>query len=162
MPNCPQCGMWLVKRAPLQGALEIVLRFVAIGPLRCQLCTHRFLAVLWKVSHRPGREYERIPVSYPVYFRPAFAKAHMHPIQGTISALSIRGCTITTRVPVPKGDCLCLQFEVTDQEPPIQIDAALVRTVNETRIGVRFSSISPEEEARLRRLMMRLLQHYQR
>ena len=47
MPNCPQCGMWLVKQAPRRGAFETILRFVAIGPLRCQLCTNRFLAVLW-------------------------------------------------------------------------------------------------------------------
>lgn len=159
MPNCPQCEMWLVKQVPRRGLLENLLRFLAIGPLRCQLCTHRFLAVLWRGNHKPGREYERIPVHYEVYFRPTFAKEDAQPIQGTISALSIRGCTITTRVPVPKGECLCLQFQVTDQEPPIQIDGARVRTVNGTRIGVVFSQIRPEEEARLRQLLMLLLQN---
>ncbi len=160
MPNCPQCGMWLVKQAPRRGAFEIILRFVAIGPLRCQLCTHRFLAVLWGGRHEPGREYERIPVHYQVYFRPTFAKEDAQPIQGTITALSIRGCTINTRVAVPKGDCLCLQFEVTDQEHPIQIDGARVRTVNGTRLGVVFSNIRPDEEARLRRHMLFLLQKH--
>ena len=160
MPNCPQCGMWLVKEAPRRGPFEHLLRFLAIGPLRCQLCTHRFLAVLWRGNHKPGREYERIPVHYQVYFRPTFAKEDAQPVQGTITALSIRGCTIDTRVPVPRGDCLCLQFEVTDQEPPIQIDGARVRTVNETRIGVVFSNIRPEEEDRLRRHMMLLLQKH--
>ncbi|TAL11845.1 MAG: hypothetical protein EPO02_03285 [Nitrospirae bacterium] len=162
MPNCPQCGMWLVKQAPRQGLLEGLLRFLAIGPLRCQLCTHRFLSLLWRFSHKPGRDYERIPVRCEVYFRPAFANDDTQPIQGTISALSIRGCTITTRVPVPKGYCLCLQFEVADQEPPIQIDAAVVRTVNGTRIGVLFSRISPEDEARLRQHMTMLLEHHLR
>ncbi len=159
MPNCPQCGMWLVKEAPRRGPLEHLLRFLAIGPLRCQLCTHRFLAVLWRGNHKPGREYERIPVHYQVYFRLTFAKDDARPIQGTITALSIRGCTIDTRVPVPRGDCLRLQFQVTDQEPPIQIDGARVRTVNETKIGVVFSNIRPEEEGRLRRHMMFLLQN---
>jgi hypothetical protein len=49
---------------------------------------------------------------------------------------------------------------VTDQEPPIQIDGARVRTVNETKIGVVFSNIRPEEEDRLRRRMMLLLQKH--
>ncbi len=160
MPTCPQCGMWLVKQAPRRGALEAILRLIAIGPLRCQICTHRFLGVLRKADHKPGREYERIPVHYQVYFRPTFAKEDAQPIHGTITALSIRGCTITTRVMVPKGDCLCLQFEVTDQEHPIQIDGARVRTVNGTRLGVVFSNIRPAEEDRLRQHMMFLLQQH--
>ncbi|MEK6604124.1 MAG: hypothetical protein AABY69_06930, partial [Nitrospirota bacterium] len=61
---------------------------------------------------------------------------------------------------VPKGECLCLQFEVSDQDTPIQIDAARVRTVNGTKMGVLFSSIRPEEEARLRQQMLLLLQHH--
>ena len=162
MPNCPQCDMWLVKAAPRHGLFEHLLRFLAVGPLRCQLCTHRFLAVLRRMDHSHAREYERVPVSYQVYFRPSFAKEHMHPIQGTISALSIRGCTINTRVPVQKGECLCLQFEVADQEPPIQIDGARVRTTNEMRLGVVFSNIRLEEEARLRQHMTLLLQHHLR
>jgi len=160
MPNCPQCGMWLVKQAPRRGTLETILRFIAIGPLRCQLCTHRFLAVLWGGRHEPGREYERIPVHYEVYFRPTFAKEDAQPVQGTITALSIRGCTINTRVPVPKGDCLCLQFEVADQEHPIQIDGARVRTVNGAKLGVVFSNIRPGEEDRLRQHMLFLLQNH--
>lgn len=160
MPDCPQCEMWLVRQAPRRGLLEHLLRFVAIGPLRCQLCTHRFLGVLRQVNHITGREYERIPVHYPVYFRLTFAKEDAHPVQGTISALSIRGCTISTRVAVPKGDSLCLQLEVTDQDRPIQIDAARVRTVHETKIGVVFSRIKPEEETRLRQHMLFLLQNY--
>ncbi len=160
MPSCPQCGMWLVKQAPRKGALELVLRFVAISPLRCQLCTYRFMGVLWRVNHKPGREYERIPVQYPVYFRPTFARDDAQPVQGTISALSIRGCTITTRVSVQKGECLCLQFEVSDQDSPIQIDAARVQTVNGTKMGMAFASIRPEEEDRLRQHMMMLLHHH--
>lgn len=162
MPNCPQCDMWLVKAAPRRGLFEHLLRFLGVGPLRCQLCTHRFLGVLWRVNHMLGREYERIPVHYEVYFRPTFAKDDARPVKGTISALSIRGCTINAMVPVPKGECLCLQFEVADQEPPIQIDGARVRTVNGTRMGVVFSNIKPEEEARLRQHMQVLLQQHLR
>ncbi len=160
MPNCPQCKMWLVRQAPRQGLLENLLRGIGIGPLRCQLCTHRFLAVLWGGRHEHGREYERIPVRYRVYFRPTFAKEDAHPIQGTITTISINGCTITTKVPVPKGEYLCLQFEVTDQDHPIQIDGAQVRTVQETRLGVVFSTIRPEEKTRLRQHMMMLLHHH--
>ena len=162
MPNCPQCDMWLVKAAPRRGLFEHLLRFLAVGPLRCQLCTHRFLAVLRRMDHSHAREYERVPVSYQVYFRPTFAKHDAQALPGIISALSIRGCTINTRVPVPKGESLCLQFEVTDQDSPIQIDGARVRTVNGMKIGVLFSQMRPEEEARLRQHMTLLLQHHMR
>jgi len=157
MPDCPQCGMWLVRAAPRRGLFEHLLRLMAIGPLRCQLCTHRFLAVLRQADHSHGRDYERILVQYEVSYRPAFTGEHVQPLEGTMSALSIRGGTINARVSVPKGNCLRLDVRVSDLEPPIQIDAAMVRTVNGTRLGLMFSTIRPEEEERLRRHMMTLL-----
>jgi len=90
---------------------------------------------------------------YPVRFRPAFGQDQVL-ASGTLLELSIGGCTIETTVPVPKASCLCLQVQVTEQDPPIQIDNARVRTVNGKRLGLEFLSITPDEEDRVRRLVL--------
>lgn len=153
MPYCPLCGISLVKKAPRSGLRENLLACLMISPYRCQFCSHRFLAVFGLISFSPGREHKRIPMQYPVHFRPAFGQDQVL-ASGTLHELSIGGCTIETTVPVPKASCLCLQVQVTEQDPPIQIDNARVRTVNGKRLGLEFLSITPDEEDRLRRLIL--------
>jgi len=72
--------------------------------------------------------------------------------------LSIRGCAIKSTVPLHKGNLLCLKIRLTDQEPPIEIAQATVRTVTGRRVGLEFVKIRPEEETRLRKLLLTLLQ----
>lgn len=135
---------------------ESLWGLLMIGPYRCQFCSHRFLVILGRISFSPGREHKRVPVHYPVYFRPAFSTDTVL-AAGTLLDLSIGGCTIETPVPVPKAFCLSMQIEVTEQEPPIQIENARVRTVNGKRLGLEFLSLRPEEEDRLRRLIVSVL-----
>ncbi len=71
--------------------------------------------------------------------------------------LSIMGCTIESKVPLLPGNSLRLQFQTMDQEPPIVIDVAIVRTVTGQRTGLEFVRIRPEEGARLRQLLLTLL-----
>jgi hypothetical protein len=127
-----------------------------IGPYHCQFCAHRFLVILGRISFSPGRKHKRVPVQYPVYFRPAFGTDAVL-AAGTMLDLSIGGCTIETPVPVPKAFCLGLQLQVTEQAPPIQIENARVRTVNGKRLGLEFLSLRPEEKDRLRQLTLSVL-----
>jgi hypothetical protein len=76
---------------------------------------------------------------------------------GTLLDISIRGCAIGSDVPLHKGNLVCLQIRLTDQEPPIEIDIATVRTVTGRKFGLEFVRIRPEEETRLRRLLMTLM-----
>ena len=78
--------------------------------------------------------------------------------EGTLLDLSIRGCAIKSDVPLHKGDILCLQIRLTDKEPPIEVDIAMVRTVTGRRFGLEFAKIRPEEETRLGRVLMTLMQ----
>src|SRR2546422_5024705 len=71
MPACPHCGIWLVKKAPRRGLREYLLSVLTVGPYRCQVCTHRFLAFLWWPGINTSREYNRISVRYPVLLSPA-------------------------------------------------------------------------------------------
>ena len=149
-----------MKKVPRCGLRENLLAWLMIGPYRCQFCSHRFLVIFGRISFSPGREHKRVPVQYPIYFRPAFSTDTVL-AAGTLLDLSIGGCTIETPVPVPKAFCLSMQIEVTEQEPPIQIENARVRTVNGKRLGLEFLSITPDEEDRLRRLILAMPQGHQ-
>lgn len=145
-----------MKKVPRRGLRESLLVLLMIRPYRCQYCSHRFLVLLGRFSFSPGRKHKRIPVQYPVYFRPAFSTDAVL-AAGTLLDLSIGGCTIETPVPVPKAFCLSMQIEAAEQDPPIQIEIARVRTVNGKRLGLEFLSLRPEEEDRLRRLILSVL-----
>jgi hypothetical protein len=157
MPACPHCGILLVKKAPRRGVREHLLSLLTIGPFRCQVCTHRFLAFMWLPGTNTSREYSRIPARYTVQLSPALEEERFQSEEGTLLDISIRGCAIRSDVPLHKGNLLCLQIRLTDQEPPIEIDIATVRTVTGRRFGLEFVRIRPEEETRLRRLLMTLM-----
>ncbi len=157
MPACPHCGIWLVKKAPRRGLREYLLSALTIGPFRCQVCTHRFLAFLWWPGINTSREYNRISVRYPVLLSPALEDNRDLNEEVTLLDISIRGCAIRSNVPLHKGNLLRLQIRLTDQEPPIEIDIATVRTVTGRRVGLEFVTIRQEEETRLRRLLLTLM-----
>jgi PilZ domain len=157
MPACPHCGILLVKKAPRRGVREYLLSLLAIGPFRCQVCTHRFLSFMWLPGTNTSREYSRISVRYPVQLSPAREDEKFQSEEGTLLDISIRGCAIRSDVPLHKGTLLCLQIRLADQEPPIEIDIATVRTVTGRRLGLEFVRIRHEEEARLRKLLLALL-----
>ncbi|HZC80504.1 MAG TPA: PilZ domain-containing protein, partial [Nitrospiraceae bacterium] len=160
MPACPQCGIKVVKPAPRRGLREYLLSVLTIGPFRCQVCTHRFLAFMWWPGTNTSRDYNRVPVRFPVLLCPAPVVGEDDPLQleeGTLLDISIRGCAIKSTVPLHKGKLLRLKIQMTVQEPPIEIDVATVRTVTGRRVGLEFVKIRQEEEARLRRLLMTLM-----
>jgi len=77
--------------------------------------------------------------------------------EGTLLDVSIHGCAIKSNQPLHKGNLLCLKIRLTDQEPPIEIDAATVRTVTGQKIGLEFIKIRTEEETRLREVLVSLM-----
>ncbi|MFQ5993364.1 MAG: PilZ domain-containing protein, partial [Nitrospiraceae bacterium] len=110
MPDCPQCGTWIVRQGRRRTPREYLLRFLMIHPFRCQLCTHRFLAYRAKSGHESRREYERILVGYTVKFCPFSSGEQVEPSEGTMHNLSIRGCQIESSQPAQRGAPLRLTF----------------------------------------------------
>ena len=153
MPDCPQCGTWMVRQAPRRGTREHLLRFLLICPLRCQLCTHRFLAIRGEPSYDPRREYERILVRYPVAFYPVFSRHQAEATEGTMVNVSIRGCKIQSSLPASQGARLRIGFVTDAREPPIEVEGAVVRSAVDTSMGLEFFKIRPEEEGRLRQVI---------
>ena len=143
----------MVRQAPRRGTREHLLRFLLICPFRCQLCTHRFLAIRGEPSYDPRREYERILVRFAVAFCTAFSGDQAEAAEGTMVNVSIRGCRIASSLPALRGACLRLGFVTAAREPPIEVEAAVVRNAVGDCMGLEFFKIRPEEEVRLRRVI---------
>lgn len=161
MLKCPRCERGVVRRSHRHGLLEHLYSLFSIFPFRCQLCTHRFLARPDRQRPSRHREYDRVPVRFPVSFYSSYVGEKIRG-EGTLVSLSIRGCSLTTAELVRKGAFLRLQVLFLDDDPPIEIGIALVRSLHGGRLGLEFLSIRPEEQVRLRRLMTHLLYGRQR
>jgi hypothetical protein len=156
MPICPRCEKGFIRRSHRLGPLERVLSFFLIYPFRCQLCTYRFLAFQGNQQESRHREYERIPVRFPVSFDSTYAGEQIKG-DGLVVGLSIRGCALSSDQPLRTGSFLRLQLQVAQGDAPIEIDVGVVRSTVNHRAGLEFLSIKDQEEQRLRRLIENLL-----
>jgi len=153
MTTCPACKTRLVHQASQESGVERLLGLFTMYPFRCQLCTHRFLAFLWRYSPSPKREYDRVPAQYPVTLYPATAQTPGEGITGTTVNLSISGGLIETAASVPQGSSLRLTIHPSGPVPHITVDSALVRAIVGNKLALEFFKIAPEEEQRLRVFM---------
>lgn len=155
-PRCPRCGKDFVRRSHRQGPIEQFLSLAYIYPFRCQLCTHRFRALQWgaRYTRQPvdQRQYERIPVRIPASFSDEQMKGH-----GVLTDLSMGGGTLQTEAPVLSGTVLEVLFQPTDRDPPLTIEAAVVRSVRASSLGLEFLCLQPADRENLREFVARLL-----
>jgi DNA-directed RNA polymerase subunit RPC12/RpoP len=70
--TCPNCERRFARRSHRKGLWEFLCSFLLIYPYRCQLCAHRFLATPKLSARTPHREFERVPVRFPVSFQSAY------------------------------------------------------------------------------------------
>ena len=153
MVRCPKCKTRMVRLAPQRSFVERLVGFLTIYPNRCQICAHRFLTFHGQRGFVPQRSYKRVPVQYPTWFRSAFYDEPTTGLQGTIVNLSIAGCRVNSSVRMPKGARLRLQFEVSEDQAPVMIEEAEVRSHPGKDIGLSFTKLRGEEKKRLGRLI---------
>lgn len=151
--RCPRCGTPKVRLAPRRSLPDRLLQFLTIYPVRCQLCTRRFRTFLGRPAVNPRRNYERVRVKYPVWFKPTLSPAQRIGQEGVIDNLSIRGCRIRSSVSVAPGTRLSLEFQPSTRTFPITIDAAIVRSRSDHGFGLRFADLPRDEEQRIRRII---------
>lgn len=92
------------------------------------------------------REHYRLPLpaTYPVMF------AGTHAIgEGTLTNLSVLGCTIECATPPPHSTHLLLRLILPDQKESLPIDEAEVRWIDDQRIGVQFRKMARAANLRL-------------
>jgi hypothetical protein len=152
--HCPACGGSKIRLAARKSLADVVLSGLTIYPFRCQLCADRFRTFLGRRTPNPRRSFERVEVSFPVWFKPRRSKypeetGH----EGVIDNLSIRGCRIRSPIPVAIGSRLELEFQHSNDSFPITIEEAVVRAADNGAIGLRFTRLRRGDERRIRQLI---------
>jgi hypothetical protein len=82
------------------------------------------------------REHYRLPVTYPVMFSTA-----MEIGEGTITNLSVFGCTIECTCALPEKTNLIVRLILPDQKESLPIDGAEVRWVKNKQVGLPFTKL---------------------
>lgn len=154
--TCPNCERRFARRSHRKGFLEFLCSLIFIYPYRCQVCAHRFLATPKLAPRTPHREFERLRVNFPASFRSAYLDQTVSG-EGTVTTLSIRGCSLTSQQLPLKGGLLRIQIRHAEQDAPIEADVAVIRSSSNGLLGIEFLSLQPKEEERLRRLLEHLL-----
>ena len=161
MVRCPECGARFVGRARVERLAELIRSLVTIYPFRCQLCGHRFSAFRGRPTYTPRREFRRVPLHCPVWFRMEPAPpAQAIQGEGVVVDLSIRGCAVESVTPIPGSIRLQLRLRPTDSPEPIEIEHAVVRHVRGNRFGAEFVHMSLQDRGRLRRILEAQLAHH--
>lgn len=155
-PRCPSCSSEYVARVARVGFAEDLLSLFYIYPFKCQLCGYRFSAVRWGVRYlrmeEDRREYERLPVVFPVSFNAEHGSG-----EGTACDVSMSGCTFRPDSHEPKeGDVLGMRLEISKDSEPIDVEA-VVRNVRPQHVGVEFLRFSQTGKERLQLFIRDLL-----
>ncbi len=81
--------------------------------------------------------------------------------QGRTLDLSTGGCKIETDLPVVVGASFECRIYIPGLDWPLRIDEAQVRLVKSNTIGIQFTKIKPDEEAKLKRVIASLNEELQ-
>ncbi|TKB75532.1 MAG: PilZ domain-containing protein [Nitrospira sp.] len=99
---------------------------------------------------------QRENIRFPVKFRSSFSSTGRVGGEGRVVDLSIRGCRIESPIEVQPGATLEVQIQAIEHEPPILIQAAIVRWRRERQFGLEFEVIVPTEWAHLQKFVKQL------
>ncbi len=86
---------------------------------------------------------------YRVRFPSSFSVARVAGGDGFVVDLSLRGCRISSKVPVASWTTLVLDLCLPDRRRPLEIAQAGVRWAEAGEFGVEFLVILPEAQQRL-------------
>ena len=99
---------------------------------------------------------QRSNLRYRAQFRSSFSSVAMVGGEGSLLDLSIRGCRIESLIEVKPGATLEVRIEAIGGEPPIQIQAAIVRWSREREFGLEFEVIAPTEWVHLQEIVKQI------
>jgi predicted HAD superfamily Cof-like phosphohydrolase len=159
--QCPQCRKNFVRRSHRRGFKERLFSLMYIYPFRCYVCGHRFKALRFRVRYEKRlidrRQYERIPTHIPTTCTESVKPGEYRVGQGVVTDLSLGGCYLHTVVRLLEGALVSLELQVYDQAQAIMVEAAIVRSVRPTGIGLEFLRVSDTEHERLSHFLRQLL-----
>jgi|SRR5688572_13131524 hypothetical protein len=106
---------------------------------------------------------QRKNIRFHVQFRSSFSSIVMVGGEGSLVDLSLKGCRIESPAEVQPGASLELRIVAIEHEPPIQIQAAVVRWSRGQQFGLEFEVIATTEWAHLQDIVKQIeMEPYQR
>lgn len=154
-PVCPQCGAYFVRQTLANGLWDRLLAFLRINVFRCQICTNRFRAIGSRVRSPKSvsdlRQYRRFQAECLATFYDGRTVR-----KGWVVALSMGGCTLQISQPLPQGTFVDIELWPSGQVVPIRAAVAMVRSVNETSIGLQFLEFTPSDQIQLSQFIYNL------
>ena len=155
--HCSSCGTPFVRVTYHEGTVERVLNRFKVFPFRCQICTKRFRA-FWTVCPNATqivdrRQYKRLPASFHADLRADNALQ----TNNRITDISMGGCTLETTAKLPRGTFLELMIKPASNEQAIKIETAMVCSVRQESMGVRFLELMGNDKHRLSQVVLSLL-----
>ena len=145
---CPECDREFVRRVSRQGLKERLMSLFYVYPFRCQLCRHRFYflqkGVRYHRVYPDRREYERLAVNLPVWVFGSNTNC-----QGSVIDISIAGGMVKLNTPLCEGDLCRLDVYLPGDTIPVNVAAAVVRTVRDDQSGIEFLQFYDNERERL-------------
>lgn len=75
---------------------------------------------------------------------------------GAILDLSLGGCRLRSETPLIRGLEYHLILQISTEQPPIPVEAAVVRWTDDKTYGLKFTSIATHDETLLKNLLMEI------
>lgn len=165
-PQCPKCGKYFTKRVPMEGASDPTSTVAGMFAYRCQLCSELFRArkpdpqaasapqasTNAELTNVTNRQYVRAKAKFPVTFVVSRLRQ-----EGTVTEIALGGCSLEANVVLAIGAKFKMEILISESEPPLVVDQALVRSVRPTGFGIQFMAIQDAEKERLGRVLEKLL-----
>jgi c-di-GMP-binding flagellar brake protein YcgR len=74
--------------------------------------------------------------------------------EGALIDLSLGGCRLLSDMPLSLGYEYHLILQISVEHPPIPVEAAVVRWIDDNTYGLKFTSIDTRDESQLRDLLI--------
>jgi predicted HAD superfamily Cof-like phosphohydrolase len=159
--RCPRCGKSFVRRSHRQGLKERLLSLVYLYPFRCQVCTNRFRAFQFRARYVKRtvdrRQYVRLATQIPTTFAEDIRPGEQRVGEGVVTDISLGGCYMQTFVQLSQGTLVSLELQTEQDTPAITVEAAIVRIVRPTGVGLEFLRLSEPEHERFSQFIRQLL-----
>ena len=155
-PHCPRCRSAVIDRASRATLLERLLSVVYIYPFRCQSCLHRFRRMAWGQRYvrtkRTGQSERRQHSRHTVdFWTTLWLESGQRPVR--TRNLSVGGMSLETDAPLRPGQHLELELQAAPDESPIRVEVAVVRSVQDGRVGLQFVRVKDDGDERLTKFL---------
>ncbi len=141
--QCPFCKGQAITQVPPAGLMDELAGLFSFKPHQCEKCRKRFRIKFSASDPAQRRKSVRVPVQVPVTFESKEVSG-----DGTLTDMSLHGCTLVTKETLRPGILLRLHLPATRDGKPdsTKQQLATVMGVNGQRAGLKFLAYSTEEK----------------